>query len=374
MLVGGAMALPMTLVAGVLMFSGVQASDIADGSKSHGFLSKYMPSRSQSSQSFIGDSGKFMAHYLNHMQHGGRPEAVGASRTSTDLEPQMIADKDEDKDVQKLFANESKMPVGLCAMAVAFLSLAAMVGVRMRRGMQPPIALASSGGPGIDMSVFGEVSTEAHGENCRESAVQHGRAALTAVFFASPHQPKLAAPTRLFSAVERGTSVLEDTEGLGAEFEGELIDDAAWDTEESGDEDLLAGFDLENADVGEIKEWSITPREVCVQERAEAKAEFRRHDKDCGSSEVQIALFTARIKHITDHVISNPKDHASRRGLLALVSKRRRLINYLYSRDAAKAKKLTDDLGIRFRFKSAMPDRTEKYRQYTIAANKKMKR
>jgi small subunit ribosomal protein S15 len=154
----------------------------------------------------------------------------------------------------------------------------------------------------------------------------------------------------------------------------ESLPAAAWDTEESFDEDLLADFDLENADVGEIKEWSITPREVCVQERTEAKAAHQRQGTDCGSSEVQIALFTARIKHITDHVISNPKDHASRRGLLALVSKRRRLINYLYSRNAAKAKKLTDDLGIRFRFKSSMPDRTEKYRQYTIAANKKMKR
>ena len=91
------------------------------------------------------------------------------------------------------------------------------------------------------------------------------------------------------------------------------------------------------ADVGDIKEWSVTPREICVEERAAAKAAHARHDTDCGSSEVQIALFTARIKHITDHVISNPKDHASRRGLLALVSKRRRLINYLHSRDAAKS-------------------------------------
>ena len=188
---------------------------------------------------------------------------------------------------------------------------------------------------------------------------------------APPRAPRAA---QLFSVVERGTSSLEDTEGLGAEFEDALVDDAAWDTEESGDEDLLAGFDLEGADVGEIKEWSVTPREVCVEERAAAKAAHARHDTDCGSSEVQIALFTARIKHITDHVIANPKDHASRRGLLALVSKRRRLINYLHSRDAAKAEKLTNDLGIRFRFKSAMPDRAEKYRQYTIAANKKMKK
>ena len=92
-----------------------------------------------------------------------------------------------------------------------------------------------------------------------------------------------------------------------------------------------------------------------------------------GSSEVQIALFTARIKHITDHVIANPKDHASRRGLLALVSKRRRLLHYYFSRSPAKAEKLAADLGIRFRFKSEFPGRAEKYRQYTIAANRRAK-
>ena len=61
---------------------------------------------------------------------------------------------------------------------------------------------------------------------------------------APPRAPRAA---QLFSVVERGTSSLEDTEGLGAEFEDALVDDAAWDTEESGDEDLLAGFDLEGA-------------------------------------------------------------------------------------------------------------------------------
>jgi hypothetical protein len=76
---------------------------------------------------------------------------------------------------------------------------------------------------------------------------------------APPRAPRAA---QLFSVVERGTSSLEDTEGLGAEFEDALVDDAAWDTEESGDEDLLAGFDLEGADVGDIKEWSVTPRET----------------------------------------------------------------------------------------------------------------
>ena len=69
------MALPMTLVVGVLMLPGVQASDIADGSKNHEFLSEYMPLRSGYSKSSIGHNGKFMAHHLKHMEHGGRPEA-----------------------------------------------------------------------------------------------------------------------------------------------------------------------------------------------------------------------------------------------------------------------------------------------------------
>ena len=69
------MALRMTRLAGFLMFSNVQASDIAYGSANHGLLSKYMQLRSESSKSFIGDTGKFMAHHLNRMEHGGRPEA-----------------------------------------------------------------------------------------------------------------------------------------------------------------------------------------------------------------------------------------------------------------------------------------------------------
>ena len=73
---GIVMALRMTRLAGLLMLSHVQASDIADGSTNHGLLSKYMLLHSDSSKSFIGDKGKFMAHHLNRMEHGGRPEAL----------------------------------------------------------------------------------------------------------------------------------------------------------------------------------------------------------------------------------------------------------------------------------------------------------
>jgi len=100
---------------------------------------------------------------------------------------------------------------------------------------------------------------------------------------------------------------------------------------------------------------------------------FARHVTDCGSSEVQVALFSARIKHITQHVIENPKDHASRRGLIGLVSKRRRILNYLYSRKPDVATQLVQDLGIRFRFKAALPTREDKYRQYNMRAAMKKK-
>ena len=124
---------------------------------------------------------------------------------------------------------------------------------------------------------------------------------------APPRAPRAA---QLFSVVERGTSSLEDTEGLGAEFEDALVDDAAWDTEESGDEDLLAGFDLENADAGDIKEWPVTPLEI-ASGRAAAKAAHARHDTDCGSSEVR-SRSSRRASPTSPTTRSQPKDHASR--------------------------------------------------------------
>jgi len=68
---------------------------------------------------------------------------------------------------------------------------------------------------------------------------------------------------------------------------------------------------------------------------------------DSGSPEVQIALFSARIDQLTEHLASHVKDHHSRRGLLRLVGKRRRLLDYLHSRDFARYKGLIVKLGIR---------------------------
>jgi small subunit ribosomal protein S15 len=75
--------------------------------------------------------------------------------------------------------------------------------------------------------------------------------------------------------------------------------------------------------------------------------DFRTHDKDTGSPEVQVALLTNRITYLTDHFKSNAKDHHSRRGLLKLVSKRRRLLDYLKSEDSGRYHKLIERLGLR---------------------------
>ncbi len=73
----------------------------------------------------------------------------------------------------------------------------------------------------------------------------------------------------------------------------------------------------------------------------------RRSDGDTGSSEVQVALLTARINQLSDHFKSHKKDHHSRRGLLNIVSQRRRLLDYLKSRDVARYRSLIERLGLR---------------------------
>ena len=75
--------------------------------------------------------------------------------------------------------------------------------------------------------------------------------------------------------------------------------------------------------------------------------EYQRQEGDTGSPEVQVAILTARINHLTNHLRSNMHDHHSRRGLLKMVGRRRNLLNYLKSKDIAKYRELIARLGIR---------------------------
>ena len=83
------------------------------------------------------------------------------------------------------------------------------------------------------------------------------------------------------------------------------------------------------------------------ERKLELIKEFGRNEGDTGSPEVQIALLTERITHLTDHLKSHQKDHHSRRGLLMLVGQRRGLLNYLKSKDIEGYGALIEKLGIR---------------------------
>lgn len=81
--------------------------------------------------------------------------------------------------------------------------------------------------------------------------------------------------------------------------------------------------------------------------KAEVKNEFKRHEQDTGSSEVQVALLTSRIKELTEHLKMHKKDQSSRRGLIMMVNKRRKLLSYLQSEDDGRYKELIAKLGLR---------------------------
>ena len=83
------------------------------------------------------------------------------------------------------------------------------------------------------------------------------------------------------------------------------------------------------------------------QKKAEVISANRRHETDTGSSQVQIAVLTERIRHLTEHLKSNRKDHTSRRGLLLMVGKRSALLKYLSRKDRARYMTLVKALGLR---------------------------
>lgn len=74
---------------------------------------------------------------------------------------------------------------------------------------------------------------------------------------------------------------------------------------------------------------------------------FRLHAKDTGSADVQIALLTERINHLTEHLQKNKKDHGSRRGLLMMVGQRRSLLDYLHNTDTSRYQAVTKKLKLR---------------------------
>ena len=86
---------------------------------------------------------------------------------------------------------------------------------------------------------------------------------------------------------------------------------------------------------------------ITVEQKAQIITDFQRKTGDSGSSEVQVALLTARINDLTGHFKEHVKDHHSRRGLLRMVSRRRKLLDYLKAKDADRYTALIAKLGLR---------------------------
>ena len=84
-----------------------------------------------------------------------------------------------------------------------------------------------------------------------------------------------------------------------------------------------------------------------VQDKQEVIGEHRTHEGDTGSPEVQVAVLTRRIAHLTDHLRDHKHDYHSRRGLLKMVGKRRRLLKYLQKKDVERYRALIAKLGLR---------------------------
>ena len=83
------------------------------------------------------------------------------------------------------------------------------------------------------------------------------------------------------------------------------------------------------------------------EKKTEIVGDYRKHDNDTGSPEVQIALLSARINQLTEHLKEHKKDHHSRRGLLMMVGQRRRLLNYLTNKDITRYREVVARLGLR---------------------------
>ena len=88
---------------------------------------------------------------------------------------------------------------------------------------------------------------------------------------------------------------------------------------------------------------------VCImlKEKGKIIENFQRHERDTGSPEVQVALLTHRINYLTEHLRIHKKDHHSRRGLIKMVSARRRLLDYLSRQDVERYRNLVERLGLR---------------------------
>ena len=132
---------------------------------------------------------------------------------------------------------------------------------------------------------------------------------------------------------------MQETEAPVSDFTEDLLD--ALTTEETTDEPAQVYKGADGIELDPL------PSYVNMQSVEELRSKYALHDNDTGSSQVQIAVLTARIAYMTKHMQENKKDYASLRGLTAMVTRRRKLLEYLLREDLPEFKRLTSELGIR---------------------------
>ena len=125
---------------------------------------------------------------------------------------------------------------------------------------------------------------------------------------------------------------------------GDLEDEPAAEAEDDVDAGLNRYFHLERI--------------------SELRTQYRLSDGDTGSPEFQVAGMTERISYLTKHLRAHPKDFSTRRGLVALVNKRRRLLNYLFTEDVERYKNLVQGLGIRHKAPSRVQSSEDRYGRF----------
>jgi len=156
------------------------------------------------------------------------------------------------------------------------------------------------------------------------------------------------------------SSLTENIDGAIAEGDGD-------DIENPPAEDYIVNVgDLEGADDedgieddGEPPAWYSSAQRV-----QELRVQHRRHETDTGSPEYQVAGMTERISYLTKHLKMHSKDFSTRRGLVALVNKRRRLLNFLYAEDVDRYNAIIASLGVRHKTPGNVADRNEQYGRF----------
>ncbi len=144
------------------------------------------------------------------------------------------------------------------------------------------------------------------------------------------------------------------------------VDTEINDVDEPAPEDFIVNVgDIDDEPTDDTVEEFAPPEWAALNERvAEMRAKYRRSENDTGSPEYQVAGLTERIAYLTNHLKENPKDFSTRRGLVALVNKRRRLLNYLFKEDVQRYKDVVASLGVRHKPPSKVQTKEQQYGRF----------